>query len=406
MKNITLFSGGRGNYNLLKYITEKNYKNIKLKIIINGLDDGASTGTLRKIFDNKVHGISDFLKVILSISPKKEFVKVLSLRLPELYDEKDYLTFYKSLHDFLNTKSKKSILNLKLNKIKKNEIDIIKNSFRILNKFYFDKYSTLLNYSDFKIGNILFSLFLIKNKLNFENAIYDFKELLGVSKNFEIFENTKQIGFLCGILKNGVLLPNESSVVLTRSNDFIEKIFLLSKPLSYEKINLVSSLEKNQKIKYLSNNSFYPKINKYTRNSILNSNLIIYGSGTPYSSILPSLLTHGLRLSIMNNSCPKVLISNLKKESSNSVSTLKLIEDLVNALNKFSKIKNQSYIKLITHVIVSKKSIKNTKYIPSDISNIKIKYPKIQIIEADITTDNDYFKHDGKKLFKILKKLI
>ena len=42
----------------------------------------------------------------------------------------------------------------------------------------------------------------------------------------------------------------------------------------------------------------------------------------------------------------------------------------------------------------------------SDISNIKIKYPKIQIIEADITPDNDYFKHDGKKLFKILKKLI
>ena len=86
-----------------------------------------------------------------------------------------------------------------------------------------NRYSTLLNYSDFKIGNILFSLFLIKNKFNFENAIYDFKELLGVSKNFEIFENTKQIGFLCGILKNGVLLPNESSVVLTRSNDFIEK---------------------------------------------------------------------------------------------------------------------------------------------------------------------------------------
>ena len=64
----------------------------------------------------------------------------------------------------------------------------------------------------------------------------------------------------------------------------------------------------------------------------------------------------------------------------------------------------KSNVRLKLNVLTDKKSLYTSKEV--DISNIKIKYPKIQIIEADITTDNDYFKHDGKKLFKILKKLI
>ena len=70
--NIVIFSGGRGNKNLF-FETKKQMKNInELAVIINGLDDGASTGEIRRLFNYKAHGISDFLKAILSLSPDKK----------------------------------------------------------------------------------------------------------------------------------------------------------------------------------------------------------------------------------------------------------------------------------------------------------------------------------------------
>ena len=50
-RNITLFSGGRGCKNLLNSIIEDvNKEKISLNVIVNGLDDGASTGKIRYLF--------------------------------------------------------------------------------------------------------------------------------------------------------------------------------------------------------------------------------------------------------------------------------------------------------------------------------------------------------------------
>ncbi|GIR06046.1 MAG: hypothetical protein CM15mP17_00020 [Gammaproteobacteria bacterium] len=56
--SIVIFSGGRGNKIFLKQLFKKNL-NFNLDII-EWFDDGASTGSIREIFDDKVHGISDF----------------------------------------------------------------------------------------------------------------------------------------------------------------------------------------------------------------------------------------------------------------------------------------------------------------------------------------------------------
>ena len=57
---ITLISGGSGSENIQRGLYKIN-KNINLNIIINGYDDGKSTGILRKLFKNSL-GISDFRK--------------------------------------------------------------------------------------------------------------------------------------------------------------------------------------------------------------------------------------------------------------------------------------------------------------------------------------------------------
>jgi 2-phospho-L-lactate transferase/gluconeogenesis factor (CofD/UPF0052 family) len=57
--NITLFSGGSGNVRFIELI--KNIPEINLTIIVNGYDDGKSTGEIRKFLPGML-GPSDFRK--------------------------------------------------------------------------------------------------------------------------------------------------------------------------------------------------------------------------------------------------------------------------------------------------------------------------------------------------------
>ena len=57
--NVTLFCGGRGSANLIKELVR--YSNVNLNLIINGYDNGLSTGAIRKIIPG-ILGPSDFRK--------------------------------------------------------------------------------------------------------------------------------------------------------------------------------------------------------------------------------------------------------------------------------------------------------------------------------------------------------
>ena len=97
--NIIIFSGGRGNKTLLKAFQQHDLKtSLKVNVIVNGLDDGASTGAIREMFGNNTHGISDFLKVAVAMSPNLDLVKILDERLPELDSAIDQLNFSNHYH--------------------------------------------------------------------------------------------------------------------------------------------------------------------------------------------------------------------------------------------------------------------------------------------------------------------
>ena len=99
--NIVIFSGGRGNKNLFFEI-QKQMKTInELTVIINGLDDGASTGEIRRLFNYKAHGISDFLKAILSLSPDKKLIDAMEARFPNVNNFEERLLLYRNLHKIL-----------------------------------------------------------------------------------------------------------------------------------------------------------------------------------------------------------------------------------------------------------------------------------------------------------------
>lgn len=403
--NILLFSGGRGTKNLLNASIE-NIKECEfnLNIIVNGLDDGASTGRIRYLLNEETHGISDFLKVIVSLSQETHLVEAFNRRFPFYNDIEDERKTEENLKEFISGEAPLEIINNI--SLEDAQISIIKSGIKVFIE-YFETNSIKLSLSDFKIGNIIFATEIIKSGYNFSKAIDSFCKIMQIDKfGVKIIESCETPAYLCGILKQGIFLPNEASVVLSRTSDYIEDIYQLDKSLTGEEIREICSLEKDQKKKYLSSieTSFFAS-NK-ALNAIRESDVIVFGAGTPFSSLLPSLSIKGMYDSIASNNCPKILIANLKKETENFYSVNQLIKDVIKFLSRSTNDYADPKL-MVNHLIVAKDIFKNLdeNHITYDTDKILEEFPWMKIIEANILDSKNIYHHDGQKLKDVILKI-
>ena len=93
---ITLFSGGRGNKNLITELSKLDKTAYDIRIIINGYDDGLSTGELRDYLGN-ILGPSDFRKCISYLGKNTDIVKLCDYRLPVGSTRSDFQKFIETV---------------------------------------------------------------------------------------------------------------------------------------------------------------------------------------------------------------------------------------------------------------------------------------------------------------------
>lgn len=408
-KNIVLFSGGRGNKNLLNsliYDLEK--KNLDLSVIVNGLDDGASTGKIRYLFSKPTHGISDFLKVILSLSSNNKIVDLFEKRFPSANSKIEQEKLMAKIQSFLN---EERLFILEDNyQIDKDIENFIRSCLSNLFNYFKARDNKEINFSDFKVGNIVFASQIIDKNFNFKSAISEFSRIVGVNySNVRIIQSTESPAYLCGILKQGIFLPNEASIVLSRTTDFIEDIFQIPESLTAEQIREICSLEKAEKIKHLDSMQHLEDFSSDAKDSISAADCIVYGAGTPFSSLLPSLSLKGAAKIISDRECPKIMVANLKKETQNYFSVNQLIRDLLKHALKNSKENEKIPEKIVTHLVVSNHdtSLKDKDYL-IDYSRAELnkEFPWIKIIESDLAHPKKKFQHDGNKLKECILKII
>jgi len=404
--SVLLFSGGRGNRTLLESISADEHAMFpKLQVVVNGLDDGASTGSIRELFDNGMHGISDFFKVGIAMSPNSQLKIALEKRLPVLNTIENQLNFAKNLHDFLLLQSDSFIfdeINLN-NSTKKN----IKNHILNFIDYFYKKNRFVVNLSDYKIGNIVFASMYINANFNFYKTLSIFLKFCQIDRNvFDILQSSEHNSYLVGVLKSGQLLPNEAAVVLTRTTDIIEDTFQINKPLSVENIRDICSKELEEKLNMLNRNQFIPPANSDLIKSINNAEALIYGAGTPYSSLLPSLELKGVADAIKNVKCKKILVVNLSKETSNTLFVTDILDSLMKyLLRSFSDPSSFTPEDFLTHIIVPFDNINNLLgEIKLDISEISKRYSWVEVIQSDVRDLNNSSQHDGEKLKNCLIK--
>ena len=252
---ITLFSGGRGNKNLITELSKLD-KNFDIRIIINGYDDGLSTGKLRDYLGN-ILGPSDFRKCISYLGKNTDTVKLCDYRLPVGSTRSDF-------QKFTETVSNENIKNL------------LK---------YFDEFvgDSKFNYSDCAIGNIVFSSLFIQCN-DFQETVDEYAILLGVPSNFRIINVDKGVSRrLVALLTDGTYLQDESSIVNLDHKTKISDFFFI--PYG-ERLSLPKDYRNN--LVKLTALNVVPEVSDLAKSEIRSSDIVIFGSGTQYSSLLPT----------------------------------------------------------------------------------------------------------------------
>ena len=252
---ITLFSGGRGNKNLITELSKLD-KNFDIRIIINGYDDGLSTGELRDYLGN-ILGPSDFRKCISYLGKNTDTVKLCDYRLPVGSTRSDF-------QKFTETVSNENLQNL------------LK---------YFDEFvgDSKFNYSDCAIGNIVFSSLFIQHN-DFQETVDEYAVLLGVPKNFRIINVDKGVSRrLVALLSDGTYLQDESSIVNLDHKTKISDFFFIP----YGKRLFLPKDYRNNLVKLTALN-VVPEVSDLAKSEIRSSDIVIFGSGTQYSSLLPT----------------------------------------------------------------------------------------------------------------------
>ena len=262
---ITIITGGSGSTNIQKGLNDICPK-LSINLLINGYDDGKSTGVLRKLFANTL-GISDFRKN-----------QILEYKL--LYGNNSIYNLLN--HRFTQDEPYNYIINL-INNINFDNNDKLRQFLLDNTKYFFEtKQSKQIIYDDFSFMNIIYCSLLDKNNNDIEIVCDIIKNNLNLKNNIYVNSNDNLI--LKGITKNGNILLDEASIV-----DFHDK---------------------NDKIVDIFFDKDYPILNKNIEELLLNSDIILFSCGTQFSSLIPTYKTLLFKETIKKSKASKFLILN------------------------------------------------------------------------------------------------
>ena len=355
-KKIIIFSGGSGTNKLsLEFFKKYSNSNFMISYVINCYDNGKSTGDLRKLFSYQILGSSDVRKLH---------------QLQYDYFKKDkksnFFSYRFNLQNFNQLED--LIINKKIYNLNKSSKILIKEALSIFEKVIKDK---TVNLKDVSFANIIYSSlsYRYKSMIKSEKLIRD-----AFKVPFRVYVNSDVNNFLSAINKNNVILEGEEKIVnyksLTPINDFI----LTKKPL-----NKYINLSKIQKQKlFLYNKIYSPLCSSDLKNVINESNVIVYGPGTLYSSIYPTLATKRIASLISNSKAKKFFITNYKRD--NDIPKFTQNDHIDKAFfylnnRKYTKNPNKKYIDIL---FCSKNSKFSMNYLSCNLSKLsKFNFKKI-----------------------------
>lgn len=379
MFNIVVFSGGTGSIALQNGLASVfGIDNYNLDIIINAYDNGKSTGVCRKIFNDKILGPSDFRKnqltqfKIQKATQLKDFSSRESvlLRLFELrFDAMTKEEYYEKSCQLLERN--KEIIGDKDIYYLKSLLDYF--FFEDINKTVWRKKIESVEFNDFSIANVFYSAAAAMNGNSLRLAGRDIANVLDIKDNVHLISDINL--YLQAMTQSGVLIEDEGDIVTwDNPDDKIASVLLLRDGREY-----VPSVDEETDLSKV----------KSCKSIIENADVIIFSSGTQWSSLIPSYMHSGLRNMLNKSKAKKYLVmNNIEDHDMRGVNA----NDIIDILTQYIPINDITTI-VNDDAVEGMNVVTNARNIHDHISGAKLKHNPVKLINLIM---KDYFGIDNK----------
>jgi 2-phospho-L-lactate transferase/gluconeogenesis factor (CofD/UPF0052 family) len=345
-----VFSGGRGAGALIERLLGD--RRVEVSIVINGYDDGASTGEVRRFLGDAL-GPSDFRKNAARAAralatAADALIDLLDCRLPTPCptDLAEHLADV--IASGAGPAAATPIVALAGRLDGTDRAGVV----RAITAFDDERRRTgrRFAFADCAVGNIVFAgLYLLAGR-DFNGAVRAYAALLGLADG--LIENVTDgtNAHLAALDAEGVLLGCEAAIVDARRRNRVRSIFLLDREPPPD----LAGRPRAAIDEWLAAHAATPQLNPRVLERVRHAALIVFAPGTQHSSLFPSYLTDGLGEAIAaNQQALKLLVTNLQPDADTpDANGVDIVERALHYLRRRSQVALPAPT-LITHALIN-----------------------------------------------------
>lgn len=366
MYNVVIFSGGTGSIALQEgFSSIYGNENYNLDIIINAYDNGKSTGICRNIFDSKILGPSDLRKNHMT-----------QFKIQHSDALKDYTSREAVLYRLFCLRvdvSSKEECYKKICEMLECGRDVIKDKDTyylksLIDYFFFEDVlnrqwrSTLegLDFKDFSVANIFYSAATAMNGNSLRLAGRKIAGILNIKDNVHLISDINL--YLQAKTKSGYMIKDEGQIVeWDNPEDQIVGVLLLKDGQEY-----IPSVDEGID---------FTKV-RSIRDIVESADIIIFSSGTQWSSLIPSYMHSGLRkILAVSNAKKYVVMNNIEDHDMKGVPA----NEIIDILNRYIPMADLTAVVNID-AIPSMNHVEQIRSISAHISGDKEKHNPIKLV--------------------------
>ena len=355
---VVLFSGGRGSGSLAEVVATD--RRVALTVCINGYDDGASTGEVRRFLGDAL-GPSDFRKNASRLARLRQtcppaLIDLLDRRLPDAATEDDV----QRLADAIERRESGA------GELPDAVAAAVVSRLRRFDQSY-RRAGRPINFKDASVGNFVFAGGFLACERRFNAAVDDYCALVGLPPGLVENVTDGANGFLVALDDDHRFLGSEEEIVDARRHNRIREIFLIAQPVTEDEQAALMTLPPESRRTVLANRALRPRLNPRLAAALEQAQMMIFAPGTQHSSLFPSYLTEGLGEAVAANlTAIKLLVTNIEVDAEIADrSAVDLIDRAVFYLRRKGELSTPVPC-LITHYLLNDPAGHNTArpYVP------------------------------------------
>jgi 2-phospho-L-lactate transferase/gluconeogenesis factor (CofD/UPF0052 family) len=300
--DVVVFSGGRGSLALTSQLAAD--PRVRLTVAINGYDDGASTGAVRRLLGDCL-GPSDFRKNASRIAATRgtadpDLIRLLDTRLPE------GITPDAAIDALRRQAAGRADV--------ADRVEAFVGAHQSAGRPF--------DFGDCSVGNLVFAGSFLRTGRRFNEAVDDYCALVGLPAGDIDNVTDGANAWLVAIGAEGVVFASEETIVGAAGANRIRDIYLIDRPLSAEEGARLTAAGPVEAAAWFARHEARVGLNPRVAARLASADLIVYAPGTQHSSLFPSYLTPGLTAAIAGNlGAIKLLITNIQTDAEIAGST-------------------------------------------------------------------------------------